>query len=114
MIDEILKENGDCSRWCGKEQNRAVLEGSRAGPFDQWPIGMGFEYFYGFLGGDTSQWQPNLFRNTTAIYPYVGQPGWNLITAMADDAIPWVNRVNELNPEQRFLVHYVPRPTPAP
>ena len=43
---------------------------SQAGPFDQWPTGMGFEYFYGFIGGDTSQWQPNLFRNTTAIYPF--------------------------------------------
>ena len=39
---------------------------------------MGFEYFYGFVGGDASQWQPNLFRNTTAIYPFQGSPGWNL------------------------------------
>ena len=59
----------------------ARLQASQAGPFDQWPTGMGFEYFYGFVGGDTSQWQPNLFRNTTAIYPYVGKPGWNLTTA---------------------------------
>ena len=44
-------------------------------------------YFYGFVGGDTSQWEPNLFRNTTAIYPYVGKPSWNLTTAQADDAI---------------------------
>ena len=53
----------------------------------QWPTGMGFEYFYGFVGGDASQWEPNLFRNTTQIYPFLGKPGWNLITAMADDAI---------------------------
>ena len=53
---------------------------------------MGFEYFYGFVGGDTNQWQPNLFRNTTQIYPYPRQAAdWNLITAMADDAIDWMN-----------------------
>jgi arylsulfatase A-like enzyme len=57
---------------------------------------MGFEYFFGFVGGDTSQWQPNLFRNTTAIYPYVGNPQWNLITAMADDAIHWMSQLNAL------------------
>ena len=48
---------------------------------------MGFDHFYGFVGSDANQWQPNLFRNTTAIYPYVGKPGWNLVTAMAADAI---------------------------
>jgi hypothetical protein len=54
---------------------------------------MGFDYFYGFVGGDTSQWQPgNLFRNMTPIHPYNGVPGWNLITAMADDAITHIRR----------------------
>lgn len=48
---------------------------------------MGFDYFFGFIGGDTIQWEPNPFRNTTAIYPYVGKPDWKLTTAMADDAI---------------------------
>ncbi len=67
--------------WFGKDHNTPTFQASQVGPFDQWPIGMGFEYFYGFVGGDTSQWQPNLFRNTTAIYPYVGKPGWNLTTA---------------------------------
>ena len=62
-----------------------------AGPFDQWPTGMGFDYFYGLVGGDANQWQPKLFRNTTAICPYVR--GWNLITAMADDAIEYMRRI---------------------
>ena len=76
----------------GSARTTTCRAGSRtqAGPFDQWPIGMGFEYFYGFVGGDTSQWQPNLFRNTTPIAPYEGNPGWNLITAMADDAIGYM------------------------
>jgi len=82
-IGEILKENGFATSWFGKDHNTPTFTASQAGPFDQWPIGMGFEYFYGFVGGDTNQWEPNLFRNTTAIYPYVGKPGWNLTTAMA-------------------------------
>ena len=76
---------------------------------------MGFEYFYGFVGGDTSQWQPgNLFRNTTPIYPYVGNPGWNLITAMADDAIHWLKQLNDIDPSMPFFLHYVPGGTHAP
>jgi arylsulfatase A-like enzyme len=113
-IGEILKENGYRTSWFGKDHNTPEFQASQAGPFDQWPTGMGFDYFYGFVGGDTSQWQPNLFRNTTAIYPYVGNPGFNLITAMADDAIQWMNRINDLNPDQPFFVYYVPGGTHAP
>jgi hypothetical protein len=113
-IGEILKENGYRPSWFGKDHNTPDFQASQAGPFDQWPTGMGFDYFYGFVGGDSSQWQPNLFRNTIAIYPYVGQPSWNLITGMADDAIQWMNRINDLNPDQPFLVYYVPGATHAP
>jgi arylsulfatase A-like enzyme len=113
-IGEILKLNGYGTSWFGKAHNTPTFEASQAGPFDRWPVGMGFEYFYGFLGGDTSQWQPNLFRNTTAIYPYVGQPGWNLITAMADDAIGWMTQLNDLAPDKPFFVYYVPGATHAP
>ena len=57
----------------------AVAESSAIGPFDQWPIGLGFDYFYGFMGGDTNQWQPaNLARNTTYIYPFQDNPDFNL------------------------------------
>ena len=64
---------------------------------------MGFEYFYGFVGGDANQWQPNLFRNTTQIYPFQGKPGWNLITGMADDAIDYLNADQPDRPEQAVL-----------
>ena len=64
---------------------------------------MGFDYFYGFIGGDTSQWQPNLFRNTTAIYPFQGNPGWNLTTAMADDAIQYMKQLEEDRARQTVL-----------
>jgi arylsulfatase A-like enzyme len=113
-IGEILKQNGYATSWFGKDHNTPDFQASQAGPFDQWPLGMGFEYFYGFVGGDTSQWQPNLFRNTTPIYPYVGKPGWNLTTAMADDAIHWIKQLNEIAPDKPFFVYYVPGGTHAP
>ena len=113
-IGRILRDNGYRTAWFGKDHNTPVFQASQAGPFDQWPTGMGFDYFYGFLGGDTSQWQPNLFRNTTAIYPYIGNPKWNLITAMADDAIHWMNQINDIDPAMPFFVNYTPGGTHAP
>ena len=113
-IGRILLENGYRTSWYGKDHNTPTYQASQAGPFGQWPTGMGFEYFYGFVGGDTSQWEPNLFRNTTAIYPYVGRPAWNLTTAMADDAIHWMNQLNDIDPSMPFFVYYVPGGTHAP
>ncbi|WGD49556.1 arylsulfatase [Bradyrhizobium sp. CB1650] len=113
-IGRILKDNGYATSWFGKDHNVPAFQASQAGPFDHWPIGMGFDYFYGFVGGDTSQWQPNLFRQTTAIYPYVGNPSFNLITAMADDAIAHIKMLNETDPEKPFFVYYVPGATHAP
>ena len=113
-IGRILLDNGYRTSWFGKNHNTPEWTASQAGPFDQWPTGMGFEYFYGFVGGDSSQWQPNLFRNTTAIYPYVGNPKWNLTTAMADDAIRWMNELNDIDPSMPFFLHYVPGGTHAP
>jgi arylsulfatase A-like enzyme len=114
-IGRILLENGYRTSWFGKDHNTPTYTASQAGPFDQWPTGMGFEYFYGFVGGDTNQWEPGmLFRNTTAIRPYVGDPDWNLTTAMADDAIGWLNQLNALDPNLPFLVHYVPGGVHAP
>jgi len=113
-IGRILKDNGYRTSWFGKNHNTPAFQASQDGPFDQWPIGMGFEYFYGFIGGDANQWEPNLFRNTTQIYPFQGKPGWNLITGMADDAIAYMNRINALDPEQPFFVYYVPGGTHAP
>ncbi len=113
-IGRILKDNGYRTSWFGKDHNTPAFAASQVGPFDQWPTGMGFDYFYGFIGGDTSQWEPNLFRNTTQIYPFAGKPGWNLITAMADDAIGYMNRINALDPDQPFFVYYVPGGTHAP
>ncbi len=114
-IGRILTDNGYHTAWFGKNHNTPEYQASQAGPFDQWPTGMGFEYFYGFMGGDTNQWEPgNLVRNTTPIYPYVGHPGWNLMTAMTDEAIDYMNRIKALSPDQPFLIKFAPGATHAP
>ena len=113
-IGRILLDNGYATAWFGKDHNTPAFEASAIGPFDQWPTGMGFEYFYGFVGGDANQWQPNLFRNTTQIYPFEGKPGWNLVTGMADDAIDYLNRVNQVDPSKPFFIKYAPGATHAP
>jgi arylsulfatase A-like enzyme len=113
-IGTVLKENGYATAWFGKDHNTPFYQSSQAGPFNQWPNGMGFDYFYGFVGGDTSQWQPNLFRNTTAIYPFLNNPSWNLETAMADDAIHYIKQLKEIAPSKPWFVYYVPGATHAP
>ena len=113
-IGTILKANGYATSWFGKDHNTPSYQSSQAGPFEQWPNGMGFEYFYGFVGGDASQWQPNLFRNTTAIYPFLNNPGWNMQTAMADEAIGYIKQLKEIAPGKPWLVYYVPGATHSP
>ena len=113
-VGRILRDNGYCTAWFGKDHNTPAFAASQAGPFDQWPTGMGFEYFYGFVGGDANQWQPNLFRNTTQIYPFAGKPGWNLVTAMADDAIDYISRMHQTDPSKPIFIKYAPGATHAP
>ncbi|MEQ8855870.1 arylsulfatase [Gimesia sp.] len=135
-IGRILRDNGYATSWFGKDHNTPTYEASQVGPFTQWPTGMGFDYFYGFVGGDANQWGPNLFRNTTQIYPWTGHEGtlkmdrsdpkaevwpvtgkeskWNLITAMADDAIDWMTRIHQSDPSQPIFMHYVPGASHAP
>ncbi|MEW4488937.1 arylsulfatase [Thalassoglobus sp. JC818] len=113
-IGEILKQNGYATSWFGKNHNTPDYLYSIAGPFDQWPSGMGFDYFYGFMGGETDQWRPWLFRDHTQIFPWKEEPGFNLITGMADDAIRYLNELNAAAPEKPFFLYYVPGGTHAP
>ena len=115
-IGRMLVDNGYATAWFGKDHNVPAFNASQAGPFDQWPAGMGFEYFYGFIGGDANQWQPNLFRNTTQIYPFRGKQdgSWNLVTAMADDAIDYMNRIHQIQPDKPIFIKYAPGATHAP
>jgi arylsulfatase len=115
-VGRILRDNGYATAWFGKNHNVPAFAASQAGPFDKWPVGMGFEYFYGFIGGDANQWQPNLFRNTTQIYPFEGAaPGtWNLVTEMADDAIDYMTRMHQIQPDKPLFIKYAPGATHAP
>jgi len=113
-IGRILLDHGYSTAWFGKNHNTPTFTASQAGPFDRWPTGMGFEYFFGFVGGDANQWQPNLFRNTTQIYPFEGKPGWNLVTGMADDAIDYMTRIHQIDPAKPIFIKYAPGATHAP
>ncbi len=75
---------------------------------------MGFQYFYGFMGGETDQWQPYLFQDHTQIFPWIGKPGYNLTTDMADEAIKHMRNLNAAAPEQPFFVYYVPGGSHSP
>ena len=113
-IGTILKENGYATAWIGKNHNTPSYQLSLAGPFDQWPSGMGFDHFYGFMGGETDQWTPFLFRDQTQVFPWVGRPGYNLTTDMADDAINYMRGLNNAAPDKPFFIYYVPGGSHAP
>ena len=113
-IGTILRDNGYATSWFGKNHNTPSFQYSVAGPFDQWPVGMGFQYFYGFMGGETDQWTPYLFRNTTQVFPWIGKPDYNLTTDMADDAIKYMRELNAAAPDKPFFLYYVPGGTHSP
>jgi arylsulfatase len=113
-IGTILRDNGYATSWFGKNHNTPSYLYSLSGPFDQWPSGMGFEYFYGFMGGETNQWQPFLFRDHTQVFPWINHPGYNLTTDMADEAIKYVTELNASAPDKPFFLYYVPGGAHAP
>ena len=113
-IAETLKENGYATSWFGKEHNTPTYQYSIAGPYDQWPSGMGFEYFYGFMGGETDQWTPYLYRDHTQITPWIGRNDYNLTTDMADEAVKYLHGLNAAAPDKPFFLYYVPGGTHSP
>src|SRR5450432_55030 len=113
-IGSILKNNGYATSWFGKNHNTPAFQYTVAGPFNQWPVGMGFDCFYGFMGGATDQWTPYLFQNNKQIFPWIGKPGYNLITDMADEAIGYMKELNAAAPDKPFFVYYVPGGSHSP
>ena len=113
-IGRILKDNGYATSWFGKNHNTPDFQYSVAGPFDQWPSGMGFDYFYGFMGGETDQWTPYLFENNRQVFPWIGKPGYNLITDMADKAIDYMKGLKAAAPDSPWFVYYVPGGSHSP
>jgi arylsulfatase A-like enzyme len=113
-IGQILKGNGYATSWIGKDHNTPDYVYSVNGPFDQWPSGMGFDYFYGFMGGETDQWTPYLIEDHTQVFPWINKPGYNLITDMADKAISHMRAQQAADPGQPWLMYYVPGGSHSP
>jgi arylsulfatase len=110
-----LKLNGYSTAQFGKCHEVPFWETSPMGPFDRWPTGSGFEYFYGFIGGETNQYYPALYEGTTAIEP-PGTPedGYHLTEDLADRAIAWVRQQKALMPDKPFLMYFAPGAAHAP
>ena len=112
-VAEILKQNGYNTSWFGKNHNVPDWQSSQAGPFDLWPTGLGFEYFYGFIGGDTDQWHPALFEGTKPIEA-PNDPNYHLDRDLADHAASWIRQQHSLAPDKPFFVYYTPGLCHAP
>jgi arylsulfatase len=113
-IAEGLRENGYNTSWFGKMHNVPDWMSSQAGPFELWPSGLGFEYFYGFLGGDSDQWHPALYEGTKPIEPYLGNPNYILDRDLADKAIAWLHMQHALAPTKPWLLYYATGTAHAP
>src|SRR5262249_48852064 len=113
-VGAVLKENGYNTAWLGKMHNVPDWMSSQAGPFDLWPNGLGFEHFYGFLGGDSDQWHPALYENTKPVEPYVGNPDYILDVDLADKAITWMRMHHALAPNKPWLLYYCTGSAHAP
>ncbi|WP_018268319.1 arylsulfatase [Methylosinus sp. LW4] len=114
-LARVLRDNGYSTAAFGKWHNTPYDEISPVGPFDRWPTGLGFEYFYGFLAGYDSQYAPRLYRNTTpADPPRAGEPGYHLTTDLVDDAVKWVHAHEAVAPAKPFLLYFAPGATHWP
>ena len=113
-VAEILKQNGYNTAWFGKNHNVPDWQTSQAGPFDLWPTGLGFEYFYGFIGGDTNQWHPAIFEGTKPIEPPHDDEDYFFEKDMADKAIERIKLLNAMAPQKPFFVYYAPGTAHAP
>jgi len=114
-VAEVLKLNGYSTAAFGKWHNTPVWEVNPAGPFDHWPTGLGFEYFYGFLGAAVSQWEPTLYRNTTPVEPATGHKGiYHLTPDLVNDAIHWVEQHDAVSPQKPFFLYLATGATHSP
>ncbi|WP_443477927.1 arylsulfatase [Novosphingobium aerophilum] len=114
-VGRILKENGYATSWFGKNHNTPDWESSVAGPFDRWPTGMGFDYFYGFIAGETHQYYPVLFENTVAVEPDKSpEEGYHFQTDMTDRAINWIRYSKSVAPDKPYFCYFAPGAAHAP
>jgi arylsulfatase A-like enzyme len=115
-LAEVLKLNGYATAQFGKCHEVPVWQTSPMGPFDNWPTGGGgFEHFYGFIGGETNQYAPGLYRDTVPVEPdRTPEEGYHFTDDMTDHAIGWVREQKALVPDKPFFMYYAPGATHAP
>ncbi len=114
-IGEILKDNGYATWWFGKNHNTPDWEQTVTGPFDRWPTGMGFDYFYGFNSGEAHQYYPVLFENTVPVEPdRTPEEGYHLMTDMTDRAIARMRFAKSVAPDKPFFLYFAPGAMHAP
>ena len=106
-LPEVLRAYGYNTAAFGKWHNTPADQTTVMGPFDRWPTGHGFDYFYGFIAGETSQYEPRLYENTTPIEPPHDET-YHLSQDMADQAITWMRRHQSFTPNQPFLMYWAP------
>jgi arylsulfatase len=115
-VAQVLRGNGYNTSWYGKNHNVPDWHSSQDGPFDLWPTGLGFEYFYGFIGGDTNQWHSALFEGTKPIE--APEQGGGKLThldqLLADHAINWIRMQKAVAPDKPFFAYYSPGIAHAP
>jgi arylsulfatase A-like enzyme len=114
-IAQILKNNGYSTAWIGKNHNVPDNMLNNVGPFDRWPNHMGFDYFYGFNGGEADHWYPTLYENLNPVQPW-GTPeeGYNLGIDQTDKAIAWLRNQKSIAPDRPFFLYYAPGAVHAP
>jgi arylsulfatase A-like enzyme len=113
-VAETLQQNGYSTAAFGKWHNTPDYEISAAGPFDRWPTGLGFHYWWGFQGGEASQWETPLYENTTPCEKPHGDPNWHFSEAMADKAIAWIGQQKAAAPDKPFFIYWAPGAAHAP
>ncbi|MBP0021489.1 MAG: arylsulfatase [Cyanobacteria bacterium SBLK] len=110
-LPAVLREYGYKTAAFGKWHNTPATETTKMGPFDRWPTGYGFDYFYGFLAGETSQYEPRLFENTNAIEPPHEFPDgspYHLSEDMANQAVTWLRQRQAYSPDKPFFLYWAP------
>ncbi len=115
QISEVLRLNGYSTAQFGKAHEVPMWETSPVGPMDRWPTGAGFEYFYGFLGGEANQYYPELLEGTKRIeLPKSPEEGYHLSADLADKAINWMRQQESLAPDKPFFMYFAPSAAHVP